>query len=65
MNIADLILKKLEDEAQQAAEAAVRNPQGRDAFEYGRMCGVYGGLQRAFEIVGNIYEEKERQDDDL
>lgn len=43
------------------AKAALEQPAGRDAFEYGRVTGMYAGLRRAFDIVGDAYAEEERR----
>lgn len=41
----------IEREQQDLAAAALRSPNSRDAFEYGRVSGVYAGLERAKEIL--------------
>lgn len=47
----DALLKRIEQEMAACAQQALASPQGRDAFEYGRMAGLYAGLRRASELV--------------
>ena len=55
-------IMNLERELTALAEAALDHPQSRDAFEYGRMVGMYAGLKRAREVlISNITVE----DDDV
>ena len=44
-------IMNLERELTALAEAALDHPQSRDAFEYGRMVGMYAGLKRAREVL--------------
>ena len=44
----------IEREQQDLAAAALRSPNSRDAFEYGRVSGVYAGLERAKELLLSI-----------
>jgi len=41
----------IEKEQQELAAAALRSPNSRDAFEYGRVSGVYAGLERAKQVL--------------
>ncbi len=50
MNI-DRVLNLLKDAQQELATVALRNPNSRDLFEYGRMVGMYAGLERAVEVL--------------
>jgi hypothetical protein len=45
------ILSTLKRELDEIAHQAMGSPVGRDAFEYGRVTGMYAGLQRAVEVV--------------
>jgi hypothetical protein len=45
------ILSALKRELDEIAHQAMGSPVGRDAFEYGRVTGMYAGLQRAVEVV--------------
>lgn len=37
---------------------AVRTPQGRDAFELGKICGVAEGLARAEQLLAEVLGEE-------
>ena len=62
MNIERAIML-IEKEQQELAVAALRSPNSRDAFEYGRVSGVYAGLERAKEVLISTIVSKE--DDDV
>lgn len=51
MSFADLLLRRIEDEQRDLAVMALTGPAGRDAFEYGRVHGLYGGLERARDLL--------------
>lgn len=53
----------IEKEQQELAVAALRSPNSRDSFEYGRVSGVYAGLERAKEVLISTIVSKE--DDDV
>jgi hypothetical protein len=40
-------------------------PQSRDLFEYGRVVGMFSGLELAKTILIDMVAEKERKDFDL
>jgi hypothetical protein len=45
------ILSALKRELDEFAHQAMSSPAGRDAFEYGKVTGMYAGLKRAVEVV--------------
>lgn len=57
--IIDDVLIRLKTEQQELAASALRGPTARDAFEYGRMVGMYAGLERALELVLETIDEGE------
>ena len=65
MNFIDVLLRRLGDEQAELARSALQQPQGRDAFEYGRVSGMYGGFARATEILLAMVVEKDRRDHEL
>ena len=65
MSFVDSLLRRLEEEQSEHAKRALAQPQGRDSFEYGRMAGLYAGLERAREILLDIQEAHDRADDGL
>lgn len=56
------LFTKLKAEQDQLASAALRSPSARDSFEYGRVVGMYAGLDRALAILVSLHNE---EDDDL
>jgi hypothetical protein len=65
VNFIELLLKRLEAEQAALARSALQRPQGRDAFEYGRVSGMYGGFAKALEIILAMVDDKDRRDHDL
>jgi hypothetical protein len=55
----ELVLSKLKQLEVDYALAASRKPQGRDAFEYGLVCGRAKGIIAAYEIVERMISEHE------
>jgi hypothetical protein len=47
------------------ARDALEQPQGRDTFEYGRVVGIYAGLELAKTVLLDTVAEKERKDFNL
>jgi hypothetical protein len=61
----DLLLKRLEQAQLELAKSALQQPQGRDAFDYGRAVGMYAGLEHAVNVLLDLVAEKDRKDFDL
>jgi hypothetical protein len=61
----DMVLRRLEEEQTQFAKEALQQPQGHDAFDYGRAVGLYAGLERAKDILISIVADQDRKDYDL
>jgi len=61
----EMLLRRLDEEQARLAHESLRQPQGRDAYEYGRVVGLYGGLQRAKDVLIDFVAEKDRKDFDL
>ncbi len=56
----DKILNLLTNAQHELAIAALRTPNSHDAFEYGRMVGMYAGVERAIEVIlSTIKEDKD------
>ena len=51
--------------ANDLARDALQQPQGRDLFEYGKVIGMYAGLELAKTALIELVAEKERKDFDL
>jgi hypothetical protein len=65
VNLLDALLRRLEEEQAEHAKRALAQPQNRDSFEYGRVAGIYAGLDRVREILLEIREAHDRADDEL
>lgn len=61
MNLEKAVMK-LQQEQAELATAALRSPNSRDSFEYGRVSGMYAGYERAIAILLSINKE---EDDDV
>jgi len=55
----DKVLNAITQAQQELAIAALRTPNSHDAFEYGRMVGMYAGLERALEVIMSTIKEEE------
>jgi hypothetical protein len=55
------LLQRLETEQAQLAKEALAQPQGRDAFEYGRVVGMYAGLEQAVNVLLDLIKEDEER----
>jgi len=58
----DRLYQKLKAEQDALASSALRSPNARDSFEYGRVVGMYAGLEKAIAILVTLNNE---EDDDL
>ena len=43
------------------AKEALAQPQSRDAFEYGRVVGMYAGLEQAVNVLLDLIKEDEER----
>lgn len=55
----DKVLNALKKEQMEWAISAVRQPNSHDAFAYGRVVGMYAGLERALEIILSTTKEED------
>ena len=55
------LLQRLETEQAQLAKEALAQPQNRDSFEYGRVVGMYAGLERAVTVLLDLIKEEEER----
>lgn len=62
MSFADVLLRRLDDEMRSLAITAVAAPNGRDAFEYGRVSGIYAGLSKARDLLLDLLAEQDAKD---
>jgi hypothetical protein len=61
----EVFLQRLEQAQADLARDALEQPQGRDTFEYGRVVGIYAGLELAKTVLIDMVAEKERKDYNL
>lgn len=53
------LIQRLERQQAEIGHIALSQPAARDAFEYGRMAGMYAGVGLAIETIKNIETEAE------
>ena len=58
-------MQRLEQSQAELARDALQQPQGRDLYEYGKVIGMYAGLELAKTVLIDMVAEKERKDFDL
>ena len=59
------LVRRLEERQAEFAKAALAMPAHRDAFEYGRACGLYAGLEDAKNLILNFVADKDAKDNNL
>lgn len=60
MNIS-LLIQRIEDAQAALARDALEKPASRDSFEYGRVVGMYAGLEQAKEVLSELVAEQDRR----
>ena len=58
----ETLLQRLEQAQGELSRDALQQPQARDTFEYGRVVGMYAGLELAKTVLIDMVAEKERKD---
>lgn len=58
----ETLLQRLEQSQTELARDALQQPQGRDLYEYGKVIGMYAGLELAKTTLIDMVAEKERKD---
>jgi hypothetical protein len=61
----EALLQRLETEQARLAHEALKQPAASTEFEYGRVVGMYAGLERAKYTIVRLFEDKEKRDFDL
>ena len=61
----EALLQRLETEQARLAHEALKQPAASTEFEYGRVVGMYAGLERAKQSIVGLFEDKEKRDFDL
>lgn len=61
----DPLVRRLEERQAELAKAALSAPQDRSEFEYGRVSGIYAGLEMAKEMILGLQAEKDKRQNEL
>ena len=61
----ETLLQRLEQSQADLARDALQQPQGRDLVEYGKVIGMYAGLELAKTVLSDTVAESERKAFDL
>ncbi len=61
----DILIKRLEDEQAKLAREALSRPQGKDGYDYGRVVGLYAGLEQAKNLINALLEEQETRNSNI
>lgn len=61
----DILIKRLNDEQASLAREALTRPQGKDSYDYGRVVGMYAGLEQAKNLINAILEEQETRNSNI
>ncbi len=65
MSVEAKLLNRLKAAQQEFAVDALRQPQTRDAFEYGYRVGIFAGYEAAIAVLLKILDEEKFGDKDL
>lgn len=58
----EILIRRIEDEQALLARDALSRPQGKDAYDYGRVVGIYAGLEQVKSLISDLMAEKEAKD---
>ena len=58
----EALIQRLEQEQSKLAHEALAKPAGREPFDYGRVVGMYAGLEQAKQSILAMVDERERKD---
>jgi hypothetical protein len=59
------IMAALESKMLETAKSAVERPAEGDVFAYGKVVGMYAGLQTAKQIIDEMLRDEQRRNGDL
>jgi hypothetical protein len=63
--VIEKIIGAVKSEQARMAQSALQAPSARDGFEYGRVCGMYAGLQRSLDIIDETLKDRNERERDL
>lgn len=58
----ETVIAKLHTLKAEYAEAALENPRGKDAFDYGQACGIHMGFRLALEAIASLLDEAQKRE---
>lgn len=61
----ETVIQRIEQEQSMLSREALAKPAGRESFDYGRVVGMYAGLEQAKQAILAMFDEKERKNFDL
>lgn len=61
----NMLLRRLDEEQYKLSREALQHPQSRDIFEYGRIVGMYAGIEHVKNVILEMIAEREKKDFDL
>ena len=61
----EALLQRLEEEQATLAAETLRQPSGREAYDFGRAVGLYAGIERAKIVLIDLVKEHEKRGFDL
>ena len=61
----ETLIQRLEQEQAKLAHEALAKPNGREPFDYGRVVGMYAGIEHAKQSILALVDERDRKDFNL
>lgn len=62
MDLIDQGISVLKTKRFELVESALQSPNGRDTFEFGRVCGTYQGLKMAEDTLTDLQNAADEQE---
>lgn len=61
----EVVIQRIEREQSILSREALAKPAGREPFDYGRVVGMYAGLEQAKQTILAMFDENDRKNFDL
>lgn len=61
----ETVLRRLKDAIPAAAVEGLARPQSRDAFEFGRLCGIQQGLALAQQFIEEALKDEQSSEEGI
>lgn len=61
----DPFVQKIKQRQAEFATSALTKPAERTEHEYGRVCGIYAGLEMALELYLDLLADRDQKDREL